>query len=270
MKTRSSQSSKKRKVPYENRDWTKTQDRVILDSKYGNQWTRLSKNIQLRKKTPDQIRKRYNTLIQKKKQLQPQLQPQTESQSLSVDEATELLDCLTSPKKQKQNPKLVMSDNTHQFLKKLWDILNNPDYNKIIRWSNDGTSFMIISKIKLQTEVFPDHFKHRNFNSFQRQLNYYGFCKTNKTTKKITFYQHPYFKREFPDDINKIIRKTENGKKLNPNFKKEIPKGLYMPAVTKKTLDNAFEGSSITFNGPFTLNLTMNGSDSIFSDSLIQ
>jgi hypothetical protein len=47
-------------------------------------------------------------------------------------------------------------------------------------------------------QVLPRFFKSHNFNSFQRQLNYFGF---NKTSKDIIQYSLDLFHVDAPDDI---------------------------------------------------------------------
>jgi hypothetical protein len=47
-------------------------------------------------------------------------------------------------------------------------------------------------------QVLPRFFKSHNFNSFQRQLNYFGF---NKTSKDIIQYSLDLFHADAPDDI---------------------------------------------------------------------
>ena len=49
--------------------------------------------------------------------------------------------------------------------------------------------------------------------SFQRQLNYYGFCaqgRGNGLSPGGRFY-HPNFRRDFPENVSDIVRRTNNG-----------------------------------------------------------
>ena len=55
-------------------------------------------------------------------------------------------------------------------------------------------------------QVLPRFFKSHNFNSFQRQLNYFGF---NKTSKDIIQYSLDLFHADAPDDILLMKRKVK-------------------------------------------------------------
>ena len=46
-----------------------------------------------------------------------------------------------------------------------------------IGWTAEGDSFSIKSVSKFTEDVLPIYFKHKNFASFIRQLNMYGFRK---------------------------------------------------------------------------------------------
>ena len=73
------------------------------------------------------------------------------------------------------------------LLKKYWNEFKNTDSFYIhvaplvishnVR-SEDGTAFSIKQQEVLAAKVLPQYFKHNNFSSFVRQLNFYGFTKT--------------------------------------------------------------------------------------------
>lgn len=57
-------------------------------------------------------------------------------------------------------------------------LTQNPDIEAVISWTSTGDSFNIKNISKFTDEILPQYFKHRNFSSFIRQLNMYGFRKT--------------------------------------------------------------------------------------------
>lgn len=66
------------------------------------------------------------------------------------------------------------------FLLKCYDMVDDESTNSLISWSeSDSNSFIIWDKPKFECELLPKYFKHSNFSSFIRQLNIYGFRKTD-------------------------------------------------------------------------------------------
>ncbi|KAH9619386.1 hypothetical protein KSS87_004233, partial [Heliosperma pusillum] len=65
------------------------------------------------------------------------------------------------------------------FLKKTYEMVENPEIDDIISWGNNGVTFVVWDPHKLTTHLLPKYFKHTNFSSFVRQLNTYGFRKVH-------------------------------------------------------------------------------------------
>ncbi|KAJ0403037.1 hypothetical protein P43SY_009578 [Pythium insidiosum] len=65
---------------------------------------------------------------------------------------------------------------TPLFLEKTYDLLDKCP-SDLAGWSDDGTSFVVRNPVVFAEEIIPAYFKHRNFSSFVRQLNLYGFRK---------------------------------------------------------------------------------------------
>lgn len=76
-----------------------------------------------------------------------------------------------------------------------------------IRWNSSGTAFEIPDVERLSTDVLPKYFKHENYSSFQRQLNYFGFRKSKKTTSTVCTFSNPHFTRQHPGLCMLIKRK---------------------------------------------------------------
>lgn len=76
------------------------------------------------------------------------------------------------------------------FPVKLFDLLQIAD-EEVVKWSENGRVFLICDMDRFTDEVLPKHFKHNNFTSFQRQLNFYGFRRSTMLEKGAYF--HPKF-----------------------------------------------------------------------------
>ena len=60
--------------------------------------------------------------------------------------------------------------NKASFLKKLYEILNEPSFYDYIRWSPYGLSFMIVNQKLFIKKVMSKYWTHDNFTSFHRQI----------------------------------------------------------------------------------------------------
>lgn len=96
-----------------------------------------------------------------------------------------------------------------KFINILWMILNECNYDTIIRWTNDGKSFVILNTQLFEKTILPHYFSHNKFQSFQRQLHYYEFFRINKRGGSI-FYKHEHFQRDHPNLRHKIFRYKNN------------------------------------------------------------
>lgn len=99
------------------------------------------------------------------------------------------------------------------FILKLWKMVNDPQCNDLISWSDNGSSFIIIDPPRFSQEL-SKYFKHNNLSSFIRQLNMYGFRKVatiensglHPGVDDLHFY-HPEFVRGHKDRLAGIKRK---------------------------------------------------------------
>ncbi|ABW97972.1 hsf (nucleomorph) [Hemiselmis andersenii] len=97
------------------------------------------------------------------------------------------------------------------FLSKLFALVNDSYWNELIRWENNGQTFIITDPIEFSKKILPSYFKHKNFSSFLRQLNKYGF---SKLSPDEWIFGHKEFKYGKQDQLSGIIRK----KKLKTNY----------------------------------------------------
>uniref|UniRef100_A0AAV1UIC7 HSF-type DNA-binding domain-containing protein n=1 Tax=Peronospora matthiolae TaxID=2874970 RepID=A0AAV1UIC7_9STRA len=95
------------------------------------------------------------------------------------------------------------------FLSKTYEIFSMPEFAHVCGWNATGDTIIVAQLETFVAMVLPRFFKHRNFPSFVRQLNLYGFHKTVLDSKRLEF-QHPYFKRGRPDLLHLIKRKVSS------------------------------------------------------------
>ncbi|CAG8486633.1 5829_t:CDS:2 [Funneliformis mosseae] len=118
---------------------------------------------------------------------------------------------------------LLSSDNLYQF-----SMVNDPQSNDLIIWSEAGNSFLVKRPQDFAKEVLPRFFKHNNFSSFVRQLNMYGFHKIPHLQQGVLQsdgqseqweFSNTNFIRNQPDLLYYVTRKkgkdTENIKEPN-------------------------------------------------------
>jgi len=99
------------------------------------------------------------------------------------------------------------------FLSKLYVILNDNTYNDIIHWNNEGSKIIIINITRLCDVVLRKFYKHNNYSSFVRQLNIYGFHRSQGIIKDGVCFEHEYFnKKTTKEQINQIIMKDKKKK----------------------------------------------------------
>ncbi|GAO47796.1 hypothetical protein SAICODRAFT_22624 [Saitoella complicata NRRL Y-17804] len=105
---------------------------------------------------------------------------------------------------------------TATFVKRLYSMLNDSSASQC-SWNPSGTSFYVTTVSDFSRDVLPRYFKHQNFTSFVRQLNLYGFHKSNRTYRgsksaqrnpqnEVWEFQHSRFMRDRPDLIETMKR----------------------------------------------------------------
>ncbi|KAI8594611.1 HSF-type DNA-binding-domain-containing protein, partial [Dissophora ornata] len=106
--------------------------------------------------------------------------------------------------------------NVAAFLTKLYNMVNEPVSNNLIKWSDDGQSFIVVNHVEFAKEVLPKFFKHNNFSSFVRQLNMYGFHKVPHLQQGVLMpdadseqweFSNQHFQRNQPDLLYLVSRK---------------------------------------------------------------
>ncbi|KAL9100031.1 MAG: hypothetical protein Q9163_004548 [Psora crenata] len=111
----------------------------------------------------------------------------------------------------------VSANSSSDFVRKLYKMLEDPSYSQVVRWGDDGGSFVVLENERFTKSILPKHFKHSNFASFVRQLNKYDFHKVrhnNEESGQSQYgagaweFKHPEFKANNKDSLDNIRRKA--------------------------------------------------------------
>ena len=132
------------------------------------------------------------------------------------------------------------------FISKLKLLLSDEKYRKAIRWSESGGAVLITDGEAFKRQVLDESaemFKTRNFTSFVRQLNLYGFRKVPVNGKgdpsKNMEFEHVHFKRDKPELMHLVHRTCSSRKKKRvaqgtlTTFKRESSTQLGGPPYRK-------------------------------------
>ncbi|CDH12144.1 uncharacterized protein ZBAI_03930 [Zygosaccharomyces bailii ISA1307] len=115
-------------------------------------------------------------------------------------------------------PQQAPRPSTHRtrpaFVNKVWSMLNDESNSNLIKWAEDGKSFVVVNREEFVHQVLPKYFKHSNFASFVRQLNMYGWHKVqdvrsgsiqNSSDDKWQF-ENEFFIKDREDLLQHIVR----------------------------------------------------------------
>lgn len=59
-------------------------------------------------------------------------------------------------------------------------MVSDPSTDHIVRWTDDGNAFLVLDEFAFAKQLLPLYFRHKNFSSFIRQLNFYTFTKVEQ------------------------------------------------------------------------------------------
>ena len=92
------------------------------------------------------------------------------------------------------------------FISKTHLMVSCGEHDDVIGWNEPGDGFVVKKEHEFAQYVLPRYFKHKNFSSFVRQLNLYGFHKFAHDSSYIEF-KHQDFRRGREDLLPNIKRK---------------------------------------------------------------
>ena len=107
---------------------------------------------------------------------------------------------------------------SESFLSKLYDILNDTNCKNTINWDSEGKKIVIFDSMKLCNEVLPKYYKHRNYSSFIRQLNLYGFRKAKGITENVEIYENSKFTKNITKEQIKQITNSARHNNMMKNI----------------------------------------------------
>ncbi|KAL7167882.1 hypothetical protein ACSBR2_038339 [Camellia fascicularis] len=96
------------------------------------------------------------------------------------------------------------------FLKKIFEMVEDPNTNEIISWTKFRKSFIVFNPPQFSANLLPKYFKHSNFSSFIRQLNSYGFKKIGLDTWEFANEGFQGGKRHLLKTIKRRKRNPQN------------------------------------------------------------
>ncbi|KAE8622414.1 hypothetical protein XENTR_v10005233 [Xenopus tropicalis] len=127
-----------------------------------------------------------------------------------------------------EQPVPTVELNFNSFVVKLWGIVNSPRYQSIF-WDTAGINVVVVKQMFVSEVLCPEvphredtnPFKTKNFESFIRQLNLYGFRKVQRSDCRpcypeeeggVHVFHNPSFQKEHPEFLVNIKRLTSSNK----------------------------------------------------------
>lgn len=151
------------------------------------------------------------------------------------------------------SPSSIKAKTLSPFIAKLKLLLSDPKNEDAIRWSGNGDAIVIFDadtfkRVILEKTV--EMFKTKNFTSFVRQLNLYGFRKVPTNGKsdpnKNMKFEHPHFMQHKPQMMHLVQRTCSSSKKrkateIQEQSDDEQQESHSQPKASRKSASHARE-----------------------------
>ena len=105
------------------------------------------------------------------------------------------------------------------FVSKLYQLVNDPAYDHIIAWNDQGDALVIPDFRLLKNDGLEDYFPDVKYDSFRRQLNNYLFSRETSANTEERVFKHPFFKRGRPELLKRIKRAEESQAEARMKFR---------------------------------------------------
>lgn len=158
------------------------------------------------------------------------------------------------------------------FISKLKALLSDERFRRAIKWCENGCAIVIsdgetFKKLVLERSEEMKMFKTRNFTSFVRQLNLYGFKKVPVNGKgdpsKNMKFEHQNFKRESPELMHMVHRTCNPRKnKVSRNGKTQFTKRTATLHSARKSRFKCYSDECVGPDGENSDSETSSSSDS--------
>lgn len=126
------------------------------------------------------------------------------------------------------------------FLSKLYEIFSSSEFDDCCKWGAKGESIIVFQLDTFSKKVLPKYFKHQNFQSFVRQLNNYDFRK-NTQDPNLAEFHHPFFKKDKPELMSQIKRKSLHNRKESAGAATEGEHNILHPSIIGESDDLLYE-----------------------------